>query len=508
MTATASPSAAASASHPISMMQKVIYAALLICLALLSGPGYARAGGHPVLVPAPEGDDEQEIMAIATISDINNLLNTVSLYVLLEIDVSTGVVFRDKYLIPFGNYLDYQVVGAGKTAYVYPSKIASFIAEKINTGTPPEGISRLVINAFQEGTFSVDVEGDAEVKEGAKLRVGAYLVAGYEVYQRPNGDLVSHFEISQSKFYFSGHYNPNKTGTNVVDFLAEFNPVPEDVQHHIDYLRVAHNGHIDTLQHVGDSVPGRTVPFERLQVTVGNVAKTGINATFGQLRNPFGSWSDFSSYRNLSSTKNNLLVNGFGLKKIDLGFQLDRQVGAFHATMALLSGHKGRTYAIPREFDGPLLDVVLRGTYQRRGLRVGGTAYLGGFNVRKTALGVDASLEANKFLLGAELVYQRNMDFGMETRTDLPVQTASSLSGYVQFDYAVRTRLHVYGLYDAWAIYLDGELLRHPVLHIAHGMRYYLTQNVRWTPLEFALLTHQGFDRSRSAIASRIEVTF
>lgn len=490
------------------MMQKVICIVLLFCLVLPHGRGYARVAGPHAPLAAPEGGNEQEIMAVATISDINNLLNTISLYVLLEIDVSTGVVFRDKYLIPFGNYLDYQVVGAGRTAYVYPGKIASFIAEKINTGTPPEGISRFVINAYQEGLFSVEVEGDTEVKEGAKLRVGAYLVGGYEVYQRPEGGVLAHFEINQSKFYFSGHYNPNKTNTNVVDFLAEFNPVPEDIQHHLEFLRVAHNGHIDTLQIPGDSITEGTVPFERLQVTVGNVAKSGINATFGQLRNPFGIWSDFTSYRNLSSTKNNMLVNGFGLKKIDLGFQLDRQFGSFHATLALLSGHKGRTYSIPREFDDQRLDVVLRGAYQRRGLRLGATAYLAEYNVRKTAFGVDASVEADKFLLGAELVYQRNIDYGMETDTDLGIRTASSLSGYVQFDYAVRTRLHVYGLYDAWAIFLDGDLVRHPVFHIAHGVRYYLTQNVRWTPVEYARLTHQGFDRSRDSFVSRIEVTF
>jgi hypothetical protein len=205
----------------------------------------------PQRVCAKDGDGDQEIMAIATISDINNLLNTISLYTMLEIDVSTNVVFRDKYLIPFGNYLDYQWVGAGKTAYLYPSKIASFIAEKINTGTPPENVARLVINAFQEGLFSVDV-GEPDAGDANKLRVGAYFVGGYDIFQNPAGEVETHFEINQSKFYFSGHYNPDKSNRNVIDFLAEFNPVPEEVYHHIDFLRVNHGSYYDTLVRPSD----------------------------------------------------------------------------------------------------------------------------------------------------------------------------------------------------------------------------------------------------------------
>jgi hypothetical protein len=459
--------------------------------------------------PVFSGGNEEEIMAIATFSDINKLLNAVSLYVLLEIDVSKEIVFRDKDLVAFGNYLDYQVVGAGKTAYIYPGKIASFIVEQINAGIAVQDIARLVINAFQTGAFSVEIAGETDTKSGAKLTIGAYLVAGYEVYQQPeDGEFLRHFEINQSKFYFSGRFNPNNSNTNVVDFLGEFNPVAEDLHHHIEFLRINHNGHIDTLEHEEQELLEGTVPFERLQVTVSNIAKTGIRATLGQVRNPFGNWSDFSSYRNLSSTKNNLLVNGFALKKIDLGLQLEREFGAFGVTAALLSGHKGRTYEIPREFTQARPDVVLRGTWQNRGLRLGATAYLSEFNTESTAYGVDASLEADRFLFGAEMVYQRNTNFGEDVNSHLEYETASSVSGYVQVDYAIRPLLHVYGLYDGWALYLDGDLVRHPVFHIAHGVRYYLTQNVRFTILEYARLTHQGFDRSKDSYVTRIEVTF
>lgn len=488
------------------MMRRFVIGSCLFLAILLTGGATAYAAGKNL---DPEGENDQEIVAVSTISDINNLLNTISLYVLLEIDVSTNVVFRDKYLIPFGNYLDYQVVGAGKTAYLYPGKVASFIAEKINTGTPPENVARLVINAFQEGVFSVDVTDSPDDTEATKLKVGAYFVGGYDIYQEPDGEMDLHFELNQSKFYFSGHYNPDKSNQNMVDFLAEFNPVPEEVYHHIDFLRVSHNGHYDTLRHEADEEEDEfRVPFERLQVSITNVANTKLNATFGQIRNPFGIWSDFSSHRNFTNTKNNLLVNGFALKKIELGMQVDRQFGPIHGTLALVAGHKGRTTKLPRESEGKLLDVVLRGTYQHRGLRVGASAYLVDYNIRGAAVGIDASLEANRFLLGGELVYQRNLDFSRDVETDGVATRASSLSGYLQVDYAIRPKLHVFALYDAWAVHLDGKLVRHPVAHVFHGVRYYITQNVRWTPVELGYLYHNSFDEARFRFTSQIEVTF
>jgi hypothetical protein len=480
------------------MMPFKILLACLMCVLMLT---------TPQRVCAKDGDGDQEIMAIATISDINNLLNTISLYTMLEIDVSTNVVFRDKYLIPFGNYLDYQWVGAGKTAYLYPSKIASFIAEKINTGTPPENVARLVINAFQEGLFSVDV-GEPDAGDANKLRVGAYFVGGYDIFQNPAGEVETHFEINQSKFYFSGHYNPDKSNRNVIDFLAEFNPVPEEVYHHIDFLRVNHGSYYDTLVRPSDEEGDGFVPFERLQVSVSNLAKSGVNVTFGQIRNPFGIWSDFSSHRNFTSTKNNLLVNGWALKKIELGLQLDRQWGPFHGTFALVSGHPGRTSFRPRESEGRLLDVVLRGTWQHRGLRVGASSYFSDYSTRGAAYGVDVSMEANKFLFGGELVYQRNLDFSKQVDTDGLATRASSMSGYVQVDYALRPKLHLFGLYDIWSVYLDGDMVRHPVAHVFHGVRYYLTPNVRWTPVEFGYLYHNSFDKTRTRFGSQIEVTF
>jgi hypothetical protein len=456
---------------------------------------------------AASGDNDSEIFAVATISDINRLINTVSLYALLEIDVTTGVVLEDKHLISFSNYLDYQWVGAGKTAYVYPGKIATFIAEKINSGTKPEEISLLIIKAFETGTFLVNVQMDAAVEEELRMKVGAYLVGEFEYHQEPDGKFLPLLEINQAKFFFSSHYNGNRNGVNAIDFLAEFNPLPEEVIHVIESVALSHNGHIDTISYPQRS-EGSLIPFERLNFTISDIAATGINATFGQIRNPFGMWSDFTSHRNFSSTKNNDLVNGFALKKIELGLQIDRNFGPVKVTAALVHGRLGRTAPLFRDNEDNRFDGVLRAAFSRRAVHFGVSSYFADLGLRRTAFGADFSAEAGKFLLGAEVVYQHNQDFAKSTGIDDLAKTASSVAGYFQVDYAISPKLHAYGFYDVWNFYLDGKLVHHPVFRAFHGLRYYVFKNVRWTMAEFGYMDHRQFDEGKVHLSTQVEVTF
>ena len=461
----------------------------------------------PFQMRAASGDNDSEIYAVATISDINHLINTISLYAMLEIDVNTGVVLEDKYLISFSNYLDYQWVGAGKTVYVYPGKIATFIAEKINGGTKPEEISLLVIKAFQAGTFSADLSTEKSTGEDLKMQLGAYLVGEFEYHQEADGEFKPLMEINQAKLYFAGHYDGSHNTVNAIDFLAEFNPIPEEVIHHIESVEVLHAGHIDTLVQPTPT-GGSTIPFERLHFTISNIAKSGIRATFGQIRNPFGLWSDFSSHRNFTSTKNNLLVNGFALKKIELGLQLDRSFGPINVKAAIVHGRQGRTFPLYRENADSRFDGVVRVAFSRRALNIGLSGYFVDMRTRRTAVGADFSVEAGKFLLGGEVVYQRNMDFGAMLDLDQAATRSSSIAGYFQVDYAIRPKLHVYGLYDLWNFYLDGQIVHHPVFRAFHGMRYYLTKNVRWTVVELGLLDHRQFDNGNFHMSTQVEVTF
>jgi hypothetical protein len=109
--------------------------------------------------------------------------------------------------------------------------------------------------------------------------------------------------------------------------FAEYNPIPEEVIHQVDEAIITKGSSKDTL--LTPEIPGEDdeeIPFERLFVNVNNIGGSKINITVGQFRNPFGIWSDYSSHRNFTATKNNTLVNGFALKKIELGIKADVQL--------------------------------------------------------------------------------------------------------------------------------------------------------------------------------------
>jgi len=75
-----------------------------------------------------------------------------------------------------------------------------------------------------------------------------------------------------------------------------------------------------------------------------------MDLTVGQFRLPFGIWSDYTSHRNFSSTKNNYLVNGFALKKIELGILVEKSFASgVGLKAALVHGRQGRTAPLHRE---------------------------------------------------------------------------------------------------------------------------------------------------------------
>lgn len=462
----------------------------------------------PATTRPPGGDTDDEIMAVQTISDINRLMGVISLYALLEIDVSTHVLLEDKHLLGFANYLDYQWVGAGKTVYVHPGKIATFIAEYINGGGRVEEVSRRVIQAFQMGTFSVRIAGEASSEDEVKMKLGTYIVGEMELHQEPDGSQQTLMELNQAKVFISGHYDEKGDNVDVADVLVEFNPVPEEVIHHIESVAVVQNGRTDTLSHPDAPEGLATIPFERLQFSVANIAKSGVTATFGQIRSPFGIWSDFSSHRNFNSIKNNLLVNGFALKKIELGLQLDRRLGPFSLTAALVHGRQGRTAPLFRENLEARFDGIFRIGFQQRSLRAGLSGYLAGMNLERSAIGADVSWQKGRLLLGGEVVYQRNTRFGVMMEMDDVSTQAASLGAYCEADFAITPKLHAYGLYDVWSLRLGGEWVQRPVPHIFHGLRYYVLKNVRWTIIEHGHLGHGDFDAGKLHLSTQVEVTF
>ena len=439
---------------------------------------------------------------IATESDVTSLLKVVSFGILLhvEVDKLEDAYLNDSYLFKFKNFLDYNVIGSGSSITVDPDRIIAFIVQKINEKTPHSLISDLLISELNQGTFGGTF--DSRENAGSVVSVGGFLTTEFEYNQLEEGEAEPEIEINQAKIFVSARIiNTKKNSVNV---LAEWNPVREEPSDYTDEFRLP-NGDTVTLHQTETE---DHIPFERLSVTIENVAGSGFSITTGQIRNPFGFWSDYTAYRNISSTKNNLIVNGFALRKIELGVQIEKQFksGVGFKT-AIVHGRQGRNSSLyPRENLDHKFDFVGRVHYSHNDFTVGASAYFAEFTFNKrNALGADFLITKSNLSVSGEFVYQFNnapADI-YDNVAALPKQL-TSLSGYVQYDLRLVDKLHLFGLYEHW------DFSRRNSFKAFNGLRYYINRNVKWTIAEVGYLRHaheSEYDQ-HFRFVTQLEVTF
>ena len=288
--------------------------------------------------------------------------------------------------------------------------------------------------------------------------------------------------------------------------MAEWNPVPEEVIHHIDEVIYMS----DTLA-LGEITGDGLIQFERLNLKINNVAGSGVNFTLGQFRVPFGIWSDYSSHRNFTTTKNSYIVNGFALKKIELGAMVGKTFeNGVTVRSAIVHGRKGRTSPLFRADNDDKFDWVSNINYTNNKLSIGMSSYFSELNFsNRIAVGFDWLLKFNKLSVSGELVYQNNNTPEMIYETvSTNVPNLNSYAGYLQYDYAISPQIHFYGMYDSWALRVDNQLVNAPTAKLFHGFRYYINNNLRWTVLEYGYMLHNDFDKGRNHLSTQIEVTF
>jgi hypothetical protein len=463
----------------------------LVAWMLLIGPLYAQQQGRA--------------KTIATISDITSLIKSVSFGVLPQVDVDklNDAYLNESYLLIFANFLDYNVIGAGRSIVIEPDRITSFIVEKINERVDQKLISDLLIAELNKGTFNPEGVNQSRGSVASMVAIGGYLVTEFE-YHEEDGRFVPLYELNQAKIFINARLVANQQSS--INVLAEWNPVPEEVIHHIDEIIV--NNDTVSLPEIDED---ERVPFERLSVTIENVGGSGINITSGQIRNPFGFWSDYTSHRNFSSTKNNFLVNGFALKKIELGVQIDKEFkGGFGFKTAIVHGRNGRTAPLFRQDVDEKYDWVTRFHYSHNNFTAGFSSYLGEFSVNKrTAFGIDFLASAKNISLSGEFVYQYN-DAPQEVFRNLTeaVSPFRSVSGYLQFDLVLTNKLRAYGLYDIWMFNTKNGENSFDSIKIFHGLRYYINKNVRWTLFEFGHINTLAFNGADTHMSTQLEITF
>jgi hypothetical protein len=446
-----------------------------------------------------------------TMPEVNKILKGVHLYVNIELDDSTKAKINfnnSHYLNPLTNYIDYNVIGKGQVAVIDEDKLREFIIKGITEGKKLDQIGKALINEFNREAQ----EGGASAEKEDLFNIGGFFSGEMEYHEEPNGKFEFKTELNQLRIYFASHIN-SKSKNNNVSVFAEYNPVPEEVIHQVEEAVVTKGVFQDTLRQpdISAIAEGAPVPFERLFVNVTNVGGTKLNLTFGQFRTPFGLWSDFTSHRNFTSTKNNTLVNGFALKKIELGLKLDYKINThWDIEAAIVNGRFGRTAPLYRDDNDNKKDFVTHVTYTGNRFSAGASAYLAEFALdKRTAYGIDFGYRLDKLLLSGEFVIQRNKQLAVTASNIAPfINELSSNSAYLQFDYELSHSLHIYGMYDYWKLNADKQTVNRAAFKVFHGLKYFINPKTRWTIIEYGYVGHKGFDNGKAHLSTQLEINF
>lgn len=481
---------------------------------ILGAERHSQHTGDETLVPSL-GAEHGGLRTASTMSEVNQILREVDFEVLLrtEAEISKGIGLAEgSYLLPLANYLDLNFIGAGKSVTLNPEVMINFILERLAQGESIETIGLGLVAEFKQSGF-VSKAGGKEQKrmdkaEPVRTHVGGFIAGEFEYHQEPDGSYHRLLEINQARIYFATQLNPYEEGTNL-SVLVEFNPVPEEIIHQIDEVAISRNGITDTLRLAEHEVEG-LIPFEQLYIKIRNVGKSGVDLTFGQFRLPFGIWSDYTSHRNFSSTKNNVLVNGFALKKIELGILVEKTLGSgFELQAALVHGRQGRTSPLDRADRDNKKDFAGRLGFSGEQFSAGFSSYLAEFSLdRNVAFGLDWLWSTTRLALSGEAVLQKNNKVNDSFGTSFDFNQVSSQAAYIQFDYAIANKLHLYGLYETWRLLADGETVENSAYKVFHGLRYNVHPQLRWTIFEFGRMFHQGFDNGNIHLSSQLEMTF
>ena len=476
------------------------YLLWIICLAFPFDAGLA----------SDRGDESSSITAF-TMSDVNRVLQSIAFDVILQVEgtaYNSSELLKADYLIPLASFIDLSVIGRGNVVTLHQEKIIEFIINALKKGDSVKSISTALVEKFKASGFKPEQKQEAAGGlQGDKVlaRIGGYAVTEFEYHREPDGEYVPLLEINQLRLFFSAQVSP-ADAQNSVSFFGEMNPVPEEVIHQIEQAPLTSVGITDTLLSVTPEID-ETIDFEQLYIRVGNLKNSGYNITIGQIRNPFGFWADYTSHRNFTSTKNNTLVNGFALKKIELGLQVDKQFpNGIHATVALVNGRKSRTTDLPREDDDKAKDFVGRISYDKNRFTFGASTYLAEFSLNKNyAYGLNWQYLAPKLSLSGELVFQKNNEAQALYEN---VENLSSLGSYAQFNYRLENRMTLYGLYETWRLFANGIIVDKPTYKIFHGLVHQVNQRTRWTIVELGFMFHHEFDDGNLHLSTQLEVSY
>jgi hypothetical protein len=385
-----------------------------------------------------------------------------------------------------------------------------------------------------------EIEAEEEAAEEEKtpaFTVGGFLAIENEIHQEPNGKLKNLSEINKLRLNFQSYIN-KKT-----HILAELLPIPEEVTHQIDTL--TENKKLEDIDPTGkvvlktkkaataDTHTGGNggladkVIFERAQITFEN-AYMNQNIRLGQIRLPFGIWEDFTSHRNTTMTKNNGLVLGTALRKVDIGGEIYGKMVLpwLDYNFGFIQGKNVRLQDSTRADDDNKKDLFFRLSVNKfRFAKFGFSSYSVGARNDTGALGTDITIPIGNLTISGEAVYQENRNVkdefadkryfkGDRIQFDRGLNRVStfrsSKSAYVQLNYNLGDYLpglRTYFMMDYWSMFAMDQLI--PITRKVYGgFKYkFIPEGVTLT-LEHGRNFHNGIDKGEQHYDIQLEVSF
>ena len=345
----------------------------------------------------------------------------------------------------------------------------------------------------------------------AEFQLGGFSTFEYELVKNNNEPVNHIMEINQLRLDFL--LELSEARKNHFGFLAEYNPVPEEAEdqisswHVVDEMGEETN---DTLV-LPDQSSNHLIPFERVEFRISQLKGLPINLSFGAIRLPFGIWSEFTTHRNFSSTKNNSLVLGIALRKLDLGFQFDGTLPfQLNYKLAVINGNTRDTRGIEREDNNRKKDLAGTLYFIHKGFKFGINTYFLDFTNEQYALGADCQFSMPLLTLSGEIVYQENNQPNV-IYPHSNLKQLTSLAGYLQINvslFRLLEGLRIYGLADLWKLEADGMQQGKWVKKIYAGFRYNIVpSSITWL-FEVGLSGDNTKSSQTTHLSTQIELGF
>jgi hypothetical protein len=138
--------------------------------------------------------------------------------------------FNESYLLPLVNHLDFNVIGLGRFATMFPQRMIDFISSQLQSGLTLSQVGPLLIDEYQrlelvalqeQSRALTDLQSQGETiatREQPQINIGGFFVSEFERHQELDASWLNLLEINQLRLFFSSQINPSSVGNRMASW--------------------------------------------------------------------------------------------------------------------------------------------------------------------------------------------------------------------------------------------------------------------------------------------------